>query len=294
MVIASAVDGRVGGKLPKPGFGCLVSTLSATTIAPPLKWAGGKRWFAQRHSHLLPKTYGRYIEPFFGSGALYFSQRPQSAYLSDINAELITLYRVLRDDPEALAKEMRTHQRKHCGDYYYKVRSARPRSDLKKAARLLYLNRTCWNGLYRVNRKGEFNVPKGTKDTVLFADDDFEAISSALQGAELASHDFEHAVDMAERDDFLFVDPPYTVAHNSNGFIKYNQALFHWNDQVRLRDALCRAGRRGVKILVTNAAHASVENLYTDFEVTYVERAGVIAGSPEARGKFTEMVARWY
>ena len=159
---------------------------------------------------------------------------------------------------------------------------------------MLYLNRTCWNGLYRVNRRGDFNVPKGSKDTVVMAEDDFNAISLALQSAELAVHDFEVAIDLAERDDFVFVDPPYTVAHNNNGFIKYNQALFRWDDQIRLRDALLRAAGRGAKVLVTNAAHSSVTQLYSDFEVSHVERAGVIAGARVARGRYTEMVARWY
>lgn len=264
------------------------------SIVPPLKWAGGKRWFAQSCKHMLPGQYGRYIEPFLGSGALFFSERPKRAYLSDVNAELINLYCVMRDQPDKMWDALRSHQRKHSVEHYYYVRGQKPRSDLARAARTLYLNRTCWNGLYRVNLRGEFNVPKGSKDSVISAVDDFVSVSQALKRAEIGCHDFEQAIDQARRGDFLFIDPPYTVAHNNNGFVKYNQTLFRWEDQVRLRDAALRAVNRGAQVLVTNAAHESVAQLYSDFEITYVERSGVIAGSREARGKFTEMVARWY
>lgn len=267
---------------------------SEISIIPPLKWAGGKRWFASNHRHLLPAQYNKYFEPFFGSGALFFSVLPKKAYLSDINNELINLYCVIRDTPNALWKIMRAHQTKHSAEYYYYMRMARPRTPLGKAARTLYLNRTCWNGLYRVNLRGEFNVPKGTKDSVILRTDDFGAISQALSEVELHSHDFEAALSQASAGDFAFIDPPYTTAHNNNGFIKYNQTLFQWEDQLRLRDAAVSAARRGVKILITNAAHKSVEQLYRDFDVMHIDRAGVIAGANSSRGKYTEMIARWY
>lgn len=266
----------------------------AESLVPPLKWAGGKRWFAQNHRALLPEKYGSYIEPFLGSGALFFSELPERARLSDLNEELINFYMVLRDFPLSLQRTLFAHQRKHSSEYYYKVRTSKPRTPVGKAARLLYLNRTCWNGLYRVNMQGRFNVPKGTKDKVILETDDFMSLSKVLKTADLSCQDFESAIDLAVSNDFLFVDPPYTVAHNNNGFIQYNQRLFRWEDQVRLRDAVLRAVERGVKVLVTNAAHQSVEDLYRGFEIMHIERAGVIAGASASRGKFTEMVARWY
>jgi DNA adenine methylase len=272
----------------------MVKRVNEISIVPPLKWAGGKRWFAQRYRNLLPLEYERYIEPFFGSGALYFSERPKRALLSDINQELMNLYMVMRDSPDELWAALRRHQRKHCVDYYYRMRSFSPPSALSMAARTLYLNRTCWNGLYRVNLRGEFNVPKGTKDAVILPSDNFRALAEILSGARLAACDFETAIETACKNDFVFIDPPYTVAHNFNGFVKYNQTLFQWADQVRLRDAVKRAVKRGAKVLVTNAAHESVKELYKDFEIVDVERAGVIAGKNSARGAYTEMVARWY
>lgn len=264
------------------------------SLVPPLKWAGGKRWFAQNHQSLLPKSYIRYIEPFLGSGALYFSEKPELARLSDLNEELINFYVILRDSPLPLRKLLLAHQRNHSSEHYYRVRSSRPRTPLGRAARTLYLNRTCWNGLYRVNLQGIFNVPKGTKERVLLDTDDFLALSKLLKTAELICQDFEESINSAQAGDFIFVDPPYTVAHNNNGFIKYNQHLFRWEDQIRLRDSLLRAVRRGAQVLITNAAHASVEELYRGFEIMHIERAGVIAGASASRGKFTEMVARWY
>lgn len=262
-------------------------------IVPPLKWAGGKRWFVSNHKDLLPKKFNKYIEPFLGSGAVFFSVQPEQALISDLNPELINLYEVIRDEPLKLEKKLKEHQRKHSTEYYYSMRALQPRNKITAAARTLYLNRTCWNGLYRVNLKGEFNVPKGTKDNVVLENDDFSRLSDILSKAEIKCQDFQESVDAAEEGDFLFVDPPYTVAHNNNGFVKYNQNLFSWDDQIRLRDALLAAVRRGVEVVLTNAAHNSVKEIYSDFEQLVVERAGVISGLKSSRGKYEELVIRW-
>ncbi|MCZ8294171.1 MAG: Dam family site-specific DNA-(adenine-N6)-methyltransferase [Hylemonella sp.] len=263
-------------------------------VVPPLKWAGGKRWFASNHLELLPEKFNNYVEPFLGSGALFFSVRPEKSILSDVNEELINLYEVIRDEPKALKAKLAEHQRKHGTDYYYEVRRSRPRKALNTAARTLYLNRTCWNGLYRVNLQGQFNVPKGTKDNVVLETDNFEKLAAILLTATIKCQDFELTLDAAQKGDFAFIDPPYTVAHNNNGFVKYNQNLFSWDDQVRLRNAVKRATRRGVKVLVTNAAHESVISLYKDFEHVIVDRAGVIAGKASARGRYEEVVIKCF
>lgn len=266
--------------------------LIKTPVVPPLKWAGGKRWFAANHKSLIPKEFNKYIEPFVGSAALFFDMQPKEALLADLNQELINLYTVIRDKPKDLAKKMRQHQRNHNFDYYYKMRAMDCQTDLTKAARTLYLNRTCWNGLYRVNLKGEFNVPKGTKDKVVVDTDDFPLLASVLKNIDLKCQDFELSINSAKSGDFLFVDPPYTVAHNNNGFVKYNQNLFSWDDQIRLRNAVLKAARRGVHIVVTNANHQSVKDLYVDkaFSVQVVARASTISGASKSRGKFEEIV----
>lgn len=130
---------------------------------PFLKWAGGKRWFVEHTADLIPTFSGRYFEPFLGSGAIFFHLSPKGAVLSDSNTDLIKTYQAIRDDWEAVLFLLELHHRKHCKDYYYSIRSSEPSDKVEAAARFIYLNRTCWNGLYRVNLKGKFNVPIGTK-----------------------------------------------------------------------------------------------------------------------------------
>jgi len=258
---------------------------------PFLKWAGGKRWLVNRHSNVFPDFNGRYFEPFLGGGSVFFHLAPKTAFLSDANGTLIECYQQIRDEHETVVEILEDHQKKHCKDYYYETRSAKFENPSYRAAQFLYLNRTCWNGLYRVNLKGEFNVPIGTKSTVLFEHDNFSAIAKLLEDTTLSQCDFEKTIDRAEAGDFIFVDPPYTVKHNFNGFLKYNERIFSWEDQVRLRDAVVRASDRGAKVLVTNAAHCSVLDLYSEIgTVRHIKRGSVLAGKREARGVFEEIL----
>ncbi len=260
-------------------------------LKPFLKWAGGKRWFVSHHSELLPKNFDRYIEPFLGSGAVFFYLRPHKALLGDLNQDLIATYQAIKNDWRLVYRYLREHHSNHSKDYYYKVRSFHPKSIYTLAARLIYLNRTCWNGLYRVNQQGAFNVPIGTRSSVIFEDDNFDMISDALQSAELGACDFEQLIEQAKDGDCVFVDPPYTVRHNHNAFVKYNETLFSWFDQERLCNALIRAKDRGATIIGTNAFHHSVLTLYKDtFETLMVSRNSSISSKMETRKKFEELV----
>lgn len=264
-------------------------------IVPFLKWAGGKRWLVNTFPDLINFSFNRYIEPFLGSAAIFFYLAPRNAILSDCNIELIETYQTIKDDWERVQMELQKHQIKHSKRYYYYMRQYSPRTPHTRAARLIYLNRTCWNGLYRVNLRGEFNVPIGTKKNVLLDTDDFPAISKLLENAELRVSDFEPVLDEAGRDDFVFVDPPYTVKHNLNGFIKYNEKLFSWDDQKRLRDAVERAVMRGAKIIVSNANHRSVRVLYRGLGTKIVlKRKAVLAGDASFRGHFEELLVKCY
>lgn len=275
----------------------IVITDDVTTqiVLPPpfLKWAGGKRWLSNKIVELAQPLLGKYIEPFLGSGAVFFALRPTQAILSDANFELINAYQAIRSDPEKIAQLLRVHQRLHSKDYFYQMRSYKPRCEFRMAARFIYLNRTCWNGLYRVNLSGKFNVPIGTKSTVIMPTDDWPAMSDLLKSAKLVCGDFESSIEEAEKGDVVFADPPYTVKHNLNGFIKYNDALFSWGDQVRLRDTLLRARQRGARVIVTNAHHASIRELYQKhFLLEPVARASVLAGSSAHRGRYEELLIR--
>lgn len=268
-----------------------MKTDSNGKILPFLKWAGGKRWLAARYDHIFPSSYNRYIEPFLGGGAVFFKLQPKNAILSDSNKELIETYIALKKDWKKVLLKLKEHQKNHSRDYYYKIRKSNPRSLFSKASRFIYLNRTCWNGLYRVNLNGTFNVPIGTKTKVLTPEDNFEEISCLLRGARLKHSDFEPIIDIAEDGDLVFADPPYSAKNNDNGFIKYNDKLFSWEDQLRLKDSLLRAKKRGAKFLLTNSAHNSVYELFImDFDVEYITRYSRIAGDPSKRMPCKELL----
>lgn len=268
---------------------------SKKIIIPFLKWAGGKRWLTSSYPELFPKTFNNYLEPFLGSGAVFFHIQPKKSILGDMNSELIETYASIQQNWHSVYKHLKTFHRKHSNDFYYDIRKKQFRLQEKKAARFIYLNRTCWNGLYRVNLDGKFNVPKGTKRNVILNTDDFASISTALSNTELLSTDFATIIGKAKRDDFLFVDPPYTVRHNHNGFVKYNDTLFSWEDQIRLRDDIECAVSKGVKVLLTNADHKSVRDLYKGIgQIKKINRLSAISGNVASRGNYSEIVVKSY
>ncbi|WP_278247279.1 DNA adenine methylase [Yoonia rosea] len=256
-----------------------------------MKWAGGKRWLVDREEFKIPSYTGRYIEPFLGGGAVFFFLQPTASILSDINPKLIETYQSIRDDWKTVWSILSEHQIKHCSEYYYRQRGYQPGTPAERAALFLYLNRSCWNGLYRENLKGQFNVPIGTKTKILMDDDDFQWTSQRLEKSEISCCDFADTIKKSEAGDFLFVDPPYTTAHNMNGFVKYNQNIFSWEDQIRLRDELVAARNRGVHIVSTNANHQSVHDLYRNCGELYeVSRASVISGKKKGRSSTEELL----
>ncbi|MBK7512908.1 MAG: Dam family site-specific DNA-(adenine-N6)-methyltransferase [Chloracidobacterium sp.] len=260
---------------------------------PFLKWAGGKRWLIRNGAQLAPVRFNTYIEPFLGSGAVFFSLNPSRSILADVNTELVDTYNAIKTNWKEVESQLRRHERNHDDSYYYKLRDSRPRTNVTRAARFIYLNRTCWNGLYRVNLNGKFNVPRGSKNNVVLDTDDFKKTSDLLQNSQVLSQDFEITLSRARKGDFVYVDPPYTVNHNQNGFLKYNNNIFSWEDQIRLKNAIVRAVRRGAMVTVSNADHDSIHNLYRDIgDPARIERSSVIAGQSEYRKQTTEVLMR--
>jgi DNA adenine methylase len=258
---------------------------------PFLRWPGGKRWLRNYYSEFLPVRAKRYIEPFVGSGAIFFGVDCGSAILADVNGDLIDTYRAIKEDWRSVTKKLTHHAKRHSAEYYYAQRAARPRALSARAARFIYLNRTCFNGIYRVNLKGEFNVPIGTRASVLLDTDNFERTSKLLQCADLRVSDFQPVLESARKGDFVFVDPPYTVAHNTNGFLKYNEQIFSWNDQLRLRKTLLRLSQRGIEFILTNADHPSIVELYSDdFCVRRVSRNSAVGSLATYRNRVTELL----
>jgi DNA adenine methylase len=252
------------------------------SLPPLIKWAGGKRRLLPDIAELAPSKFSRYYEPFLGGGAVFFSLLPAAATLSDTNGELIQMYAQVRDQPDKVLKCLR--RMPNSGEDYYRIRSMKARSDASEAARLIYLCTLSFNGIYRQNLKGEFNVPYGYKTHINPCDTaTLEGISESLQGRTLVEADFEKATSTAQGGDFVYFDPPYTVAHGNNGFIKYNARIFSWADQKRLASVALRLRKAGCYVIVSNADHPSIRELYSDFEIRVIERQSVMAASSEFR-----------
>lgn len=256
---------------------------------PLLKWPGGKRVLLKHLMQLLPPHPTSYYEPFLGGGALYFALQAPNSTLSDTNADLINCYRQVRDRPEEVIALLSTM--KNTEENYYSVRAQTPTDEIEQAARLIYLTTLAFNGIHRLNLHGQFNVPYGRKTHVIPCDSEkLRAASAALSGAELRSEDFQTATKDATSDSLVYFDPPYTVAHGSNGFLEYNSRIFSWNDQVRLSQVAMELSERGCCVLISNADHPSIHTLYEGFRMIRVTRLSRIAASSQARRLITEII----
>lgn len=263
---------------------------------PFLKWPGGKRWLVSNYPHLFPKEYNVYYEPFVGGGSVFFHLLPERATISDTNQDLINTYRVMAQKPTALRILLEEHQKKHSFEHYYNTRSYIPNDAVMRAARFLYLNRTCFNGMYRVNMQGVFNVPIGTRTYFIDDVDEFQEYSRILQNVHICSQDFVRTIHKAKNNDLVFADPPYATANKQNSFIKYNERLFSWRDQTRLLNALVRARDRGAIIIATNALYPQLEEMYqlNGFYTQTLNRFSSISGKADGRGKLKELLITSY
>jgi DNA adenine methylase len=265
------------------------SRKEAASRAPLLKWPGGKRRLVRHILPLLPQTYNKYYEPFLGGGALFFALQPEVACLSDKNRELISAYNQIRNDPQEVINYL--EELPNSEKQYYAVRSASPGSLAERAARLIHLSALSFNGIHRVNRKGQFNVPYGYKTHLTpCAPEKINAASECLRKATIECKDFEAAVKSAQGGDLVYLDPPYTVAHGNNGFLKYNAKIFSWDDQRRLAKVAHALADKGCSVVVSNANHPSIRKMYQDFQVLEIERYSAIAASREFRRAITECV----
>jgi DNA adenine methylase len=238
-----------------------------------------------------PQEFGTYYEPFLGSGALFFSLRPGKAVLSDVIEPLIETYRTIRRTPAAVFKS--TLQWEVSREAFYEVRKMSPleMTEVDRAARFLYLNKTAWNGLYRVNRAGQFNVPFGMpKSSRIVTQQQLEDAACHLAFADLTVADYLSIIRGAQPNDFVFVDPPYASAETSRSFTHYNSTLFSWQDQVTLAGVCRELADRGVHIVVTNADKSEIRDLYDDFYVGSIARQSTLAGSSKHRRRTTELV----
>jgi DNA adenine methylase len=255
---------------------------SKIEIFPFLRWAGGKQWLASKILNKLDLTKeNTYYEPFIGGGSLLFRLAPSKAVISDVNNQLIETYTVVRDNVFELISELDRY--KNLESEYYSRRLELPSTKISRAARFIYLNKTCWNGLYRVNKQGIFNVPYGKHNRKIYDKENLILASQYLQDKTISCCDFAESVKNANKDDLIYIDPPYTVLHSKNGFRQYNEKLFSWDDQIRLAKVANELATKGCQVIISNASVGEIKDLYPNFSKVGLSRKCIIAGKPKGR-----------
>lgn len=268
-----------------------------------VKWAGGKKQLLTQFKPLFPKKINRYVEPFVGGGSILFyvlkNYSPKKVFILDINEELINTYEVIRDDVENLIKELKKLKKFHNKETYYKIRSEDPKllSKLTRASRFIYLNRTCFNGLYRVNSKGEFNVPIGSyKNPLICPEEDLREISLLMKNVEIIHGGFESCVKFANKGSFVYFDPPYYPLKKGASFTTYSKNNFLEKEQEQLKNIFSRLDKKGCKVMLSNSDSPFIKNLYKEYlkegSITIVRATRMINCNAEKRGKINELVVR--
>lgn len=264
------------------------------SVKPFLRWAGGKTWFTKHIEKYIPEEFDNYFEPFVGGGSVFFYLKSKGyiknkAYLSDSNAELINTYKTLKNYRKELFLLLKTHIDNE--EEYYRMRNTDFKDPVEKAAQFMYLNKTSFNGIYRVNRNGKYNVPYGKRNlNSLYDFDHLTSVSNALKNTYLSTQDFKTRCKTVNENDFVFIDPPYTVAHENNGFIQYNQSIFSWNNQIELSKLTIDLDSKGAFFLVTNAFHDCIKEIYTIGSQEKISRASTIGGIGAKRTKYKEII----
>jgi len=264
---------------------------------PFLKWAGGKGRLLPELIARLPKSFAGYHEPHVGSGALFFELASRGVlsqvYLSDSNPSLIDTYVAVRDQVEDVIAILKKHQKKHDQDYYYLVRALDPsRLTLAgRAARVIYLNRTCYNGLYRENKSGQFNVPFGRYENPTICDGaNLRNVSRALSEVDIARRGYVSVIDWAKPGDFVYFDPPYHPLSATSSFTAYDRNGFTADDQRGLRDVFAELARRGVSVMLSNSDTPLIRELYAGFNIDRVYASRSINSKGNRRGKIAELI----
>ena len=270
--------------------------------APVLKWVGGKRQLMSEIEKVLPKTYTTYYEPFIGGGAVLFELQPKKAVINDVNGELINLYNVIKDDVELLIEDLKKHE--NTPEYFYSIRELDRKKDkyenlsnVEKASRIVYLNKTCFNGLFRVNKAGEFNSPFGKYKNPNIVDEvTLRAVSKYFNKADIKilNGDFEASLKGIRKGAFVYLDPPYDPVSNSANFTGYDKGGFNRDEQIRLKKLCDKLDKKGVKFLLSNSATDFIKDLYKDYNIKIVNAKRAINSNGNARGEVDEVLVRNY
>lgn len=272
---------------------------------PFVKWVGGKRQLLKQFRDLglyPPENFdpitNTYFEPFVGGGAVFFDLLPETAYLSDLNNELVVTYNVIKNDVENLIKSLKKH--KLDKEYFLKIRAQNPEklSDLNTASRFIYLNRTCFNGMYRVNSKGGFNVPFGKYTNPLICDENnLKKASKALKKVEIKKQDYREVLKKAKKGDFVYFDPPYYPVSKTASFTSYTSESFLDKEQIELRDTFVELHKRGCFVMLSNSDTPFINKIYSEpkgLRITKVQAGRAINSDASKRGKITEVLVTNY
>ena len=271
-------------------------------VAPVVKWVGGKRQLLPEIEKYIPNKISTYYEPFVGGGAVFFHLQHKKAVVNDINDELINLYKIIKDNVDELIIELQKHE--NTSDYFYDIREIdRDRekydklTDIERASRIHYLNKTCYNGLFRVNQQGEFNTPFGRYKNPDFVNEvTLRAVSSYFNKANITfkSADFEEAIKGIRKGSFVYFDPPYDPVSESSNFTGYDKGGFGRDEQIRLRNLCDKLDNRGIKFLLSNSATNFILDLYGDYSIEIVKAKRIINSKADKRGEVDEVLVRNY
>ena len=271
-------------------------------MKPILKWVGGKTQLLNEIEKRIPKKFNNYFEPFIGGGAVCFNFEFDNASINDFNPELANLYNVIKTKPFELIQDLKKH--KNDSEYYYQIRALDRNKeiynallDIEKASRIIFLNKTCFNGLYRVNSKGEFNVPFGKYSNPKICDEEnLLKLSNYFKifDIKITNLDFEEALKEAEKDDFVYLDPPYEPISETSSFTSYNANGFNQEEQKRLKKVCDELTKKGVKWLLSNSASPFILELYKDYNIEFVKAKRSINSKGNKRGQINEILIKNY
>ena len=271
-------------------------------VQPVLKWVGGKRQLLPEIEKYIPSTYKAYYEPFVGGGAVLFHLQPKTAVINDINAELINLYGIIKDDVEALITDLHKHRNE--SDYFYEVRKIdrdkreyNRLSAVERASRVIFLNKTCYNGLFRVNRAGEFNSPFGSyKNPNIVNEITLRAVSNYFNKSDIRfeNTDFVQALNGIKKGSFVYFDPPYDPISSSASFTGYDKGGFDRAEQQRLKELCDSLNEKGVKFLLSNSSTDFIRDLYKDYKIEIIKAKRAINSKGDSRGEIDEVLVRNY
>ncbi len=282
------------------------SQVSPVVPKPFVKWAGGKRQLIPILNENLPENFGTYYEPFIGGGALLFhiltDRNDQKCSISDLNSDLVLAYTTIRNRIDDLILSLKNHEKNYHKDsksYYYSVRESNPRSEIEKTSRLLFLNRTCFNGLYRVNSKGKFNVPLGRySNPNIVNEDNLRSVSNILQTTQVSikCRDFEAVLRDVKKGDLVYFDPPYQPVSNTANFTSYTNKDFTDKDLERLADLCNRLDSKGCKVLLSNSDSKQVSDIFSEkpWKVNRIQANRSINSNSKKRTGHFELLIKNY